>query len=485
MRIPSAIPITFRGSSPKLSWSPNLRLCARVGRAEAGPFRTAFAILTGKSSLDLNLAAFVSFPDERIMMDELPKYSREVAKQARSASRELARVTGDQKNAWLRKAAALIRERTEQLQHENEADLEKAADYGLSDAMIDRLRLTDARLEGVAAALEEVAMLPDPVGEVIEGGVRPNGLKVEKIRVPLGVVFFIYESRPNVTADAAALCIKSGNAVILRGGKEALHSNLAIYGLLRDALKECGLPEHAVQLVKTTDRAVVGQFLGMGDLIDVTIPRGGKSLIERVAAEATMPVIKHYDGVCHVYVDRDADLDMARDIVVNAKCQRPGVCNAAETLLVHRDIAGEFLPVVADGLTSAGCEIRGDEATRRIVIGAKTAVGDDWKTEYLDLVLSVRVVESLEAAADHIAAFGSAHTDAIVTRDIQAADEFVARVDSSAVVVNASTRFNDGGELGLGAEIGISTDRFHARGPCGLRELTSYKYVVRGNGHVR
>lgn len=418
-------------------------------------------------------------------MSDLATYTREVGKQARKASRELACATGEQKNRWLRRAAALIREQSAQLQKENQFDLEKAPEYGLTDAMIDRLRLTDARLEGVAAALEEVAMLPDPVGEVIEGGVRPNGLRVEKIRVPLGVVFFIYESRPNVTADAAALCVKSGNAVILRGGKEALHSNMALYGLLKEALIECGLPEHAVQLVSTTDREAVGQFLSMGNLIDVTIPRGGKSLIERVAKEATMPVIKHYDGICHVYVDRDANLEMARDIIVNAKCQRPGVCNAAETLLVHRDVAGEFLPLAADALTSAGCEIRGDEATRQIVLGAAQATTEDWSTEYLDLILSVRVVESLEDAIDHIAAYGSAHTDAIVTLDVTAADRFVSHVDSSAVVVNASTRFNDGGELGLGAEIGISTDRFHARGPCGLRELTSYKYVVRGSGQIR
>lgn len=418
-------------------------------------------------------------------MDDLAQYTSQVAQQARQASRQLACATGRQKNDWLRAAASAIREQTALLQEENEKDLRKAPDYGLSSAMIDRLRLTDDRLASVATALEEVAMLADPVGEVIEGGVRPNGLQVSKVRVPLGVVFFIYESRPNVTADAAALCVKSGNAVILRGGKEALYSNLALHSLLRDTLKQCGLPEHAVQLVKTTDREAVGHFLGMHEQIDVTIPRGGKSLIERVANEATMPVIKHYDGICHVYVDRDADFEMARDIVVNSKCQRPGVCNAAETLLVHRDIAGEFLPFVADALTSAGCELRGDDATRQIVIGAKQVTEEDWSTEYLDLILSVRVVESLGEAVDHITAYGSAHTDAIVTQDITAANEFVARVDSSAVVVNASTRFNDGGELGLGAEIGISTDRFHARGPCGLRELTSYKYVVQGSGQVR
>lgn len=418
-------------------------------------------------------------------MDDLSRYTADVAAHARAASRELARVSGLQKNAWLNLAAAKIREQTAELQAENEKDLAKAPDYGLSNAMIDRLRLTDDRLEGVASALEEVAMLPDPVGEVIEGSVRPNGLKIEKVRVPLGVVFFIYESRPNVTADAAALCVKSGNAVILRGGKEALHSNLALHQLLSDALRELGLPEKAVQLVETTDREAVGQFLSMGNQIDVTIPRGGKSLIERVAREAMMPVIKHYDGICHVYVDRAADFDMARDIVVNSKCQRPGVCNAAETLLVHRDVASNFLPIVGEALTGAGCELRGDAATQQILSVAKPASDEDWGTEYLDLILSVRIVDSLEQAAEHIAEHGSAHTDAIVTDQLSAAENFLARVDSSAVIVNTSTRFNDGGELGLGAEIGISTDRFHARGPCGLRELTSYKYIVHGNGQLK
>jgi glutamate-5-semialdehyde dehydrogenase len=308
---------------------------------------------------------------------------------------------------------------------------------------------------------------------------------VRRVRVPLGVVFFIYESRPNVTVDAAAICVKSGNAVILRGGKEAFHSNLALYHLLRDALEAAGLPPAAVQLVETTDRAVVGHFLAQSDKIAVTIPRGGKGLIERVMAEARMPVIKHYDGICHVYVDRSADLAMARQIIVNSKCQRPGVCNAAETLLVHREIAPAFLPQAAAELQGAGVELRGCPATQALVPGCRLATEADYRTEYLDLILSVRVVDDLAMAIEHIDTFGSHHTDAIITTDLAAARQFQLAVDSSAVMVNASTRFNDGGELGLGAEIGISTDKLHARGPCGLRELTSYKYLVEGTGHVR
>ncbi|MEK6239480.1 MAG: glutamate-5-semialdehyde dehydrogenase, partial [Planctomycetales bacterium] len=314
---------------------------------------------------------------------------------------------------------------------------------------------------------------------------RPNGLQVNKIRVPLGVIFFIYESRPNVTADAAALCVKSGNAVILRGGKEALHSNQAVAELLASAAKETGLPEHAVQLVGTTDREAVGQFLGMSDLIDVTIPRGGEGLIRRVAAEAKMPVIKHFAGNCHVYVDASADCDLATRIVVNSKCQRMGVCNAAESALVHVDQAASFLPALAAALAEQGVEIRGDARTRSLAPDVSPATEEDFATEYLGPVLSVAVVDSLDQAVRHINRYGSGHTDAIVTQDLKASREFVARVDSSAVIVNASTRFNDGGEFGLGAEIGISTDKFHARGPCGLKELTSYKYVVQGDGQLR
>jgi glutamate-5-semialdehyde dehydrogenase len=418
-------------------------------------------------------------------MTDLLSYARQTAVQAREASRRLALLSAADKNNWLHRAAEAIRSRKRDLQSANERDLVAAPSYGLSNAAIDRLRLTDDRLDAIAAALDEVAALPDPVGEIIEGYVRPNGLRVSRIRVPLGVVFFIYESRPNVTADAAALCVKSGNAVILRGGKEALHSNLALHGLLAETLEASNLPRDAVQLVNTADREVVGHFLALSDLIDVTIPRGGKSLIERVAAEARMPVIKHFDGVCHVYVDRAADPEMAAAIVMNAKVQRPGVCNAAETLLIHAEIAEAFLPRIASQLTAAGVKLRGCPRTCELVPTTIPATEDDWRTEYLDLILAVRVVANLDQAIDHIETYGSHHTDAIVTRDIAAADRFAAGVDSAAVMINASTRFNDGGELGLGAEIGISTDKFHARGPCGLRELTSYKWLVQGRGHVR
>jgi glutamate-5-semialdehyde dehydrogenase len=308
-------------------------------------------------------------------------------------------------------------------------------------------------------------------------------LKVSKVRVPLGVVLFIYESRPNVTLDAAALCVKSGNAVILRGGKEALHSNVALYRILHDSLRAAGLPEHAVQLVESTDREIVGELLKQRGQIDVAIPRGGKSLIERVAAEATMPVIKHFDGICHVYVDRSADLEMALAVVKNSKCQRPGVCNAAECVLVHRDVAERFLPKMNQAMPDA--ELRGCPATCRLIPRAKPASDVDYRTEYLDLILSVKVVDDIDSAITHIETYGSHHTETIITCEFAAAEKFLNEVDSAAVLVNASTRFNDGGELGLGAEIGISTDKFHARGPCGLKELTSYKWVVRGEGQIR
>ncbi|MCA9111021.1 MAG: glutamate-5-semialdehyde dehydrogenase [Planctomycetaceae bacterium] len=418
-------------------------------------------------------------------MTELADYTRQLAEQAQQASRALVGATGEQKNAWLHRSAALIRERGNDLIAANAKDLEQAPQYGLTSAAIDRLRLTSDRLESIAFALEEIALLPNPVGEIIDSNVRPNGLLVTRVRVPLGVVFFIYESRPNVTVDAAAICVKSGNAVILRGGKEALHSNQAFHGLLSEALSDVWLPQHAVQLVGTTDREAVGHFLQMADKIDVTIPRGGKTLIERVASEARMPVIKHFDGICHLYVDKAADLDMATEITINSKCQRPGVCNALETLLVHSDCAEAFLPKVAARLKEAGCEIRGDARTRELVPFAKSATDADYHTEYLDLILSVRVVDDIQTAMQHIQEYGSHHTDNIVTNDLQAANLFTTSVDSAAVMVNASTRFNDGGEFGLGAEIGISTDRFHARGPCGLKELTTYKYVVHGNGQIR
>ena len=409
----------------------------------------------------------------------------DLATRGRAAAAALAEVQTDQKNGWLLAAADALVARTPELLAANAADVAAAPGHGLNAAAVDRLRLTPARIAAAADGLRQVAALPDPVGEVREGGRRPNGLEVLKVGVPLGVVFFIYESRPNVTVDAAGLCVKSGNAVILRGGKEAIHSNAALHRLLADELATAGLPADAVQLVATTDREAVGKLLALGDLIDLAIPRGGESLIRRVAKEATMPVLKHYDGNCHVYVDRHADLGMAERIVVNAKCQRPGVCNAAESLLVHADVAADFLPRVAAALSERGVELRGCEATRRLVPAAVPATEADYRTEYLDLILSVKVVESLDAAVAHITRYGSKHTDAIVTADLAAARRFTRLVDSAAVLVNASTRFNDGFELGLGAEIGISTDKFHARGPCGLRELTTYKYVVTGDGHVR
>ena len=394
-------------------------------------------------------------------------------------------VTGAQKNGWLRHCAALLTKQTPELIAANDLDIAAAPEFELSDAAIDRLRLTPKRIDEMATALEEIAMFPDPVGQVIESSVRPNGIEVQKVRVPLGVVFFIYESRPNVTSDAAAICVKSGNAVILRGGKEAKHSNAAIVRLLTQATSEFGLPGDIVQFVTTTDRDAVGLFLGMSELIHLAIPRGGAGLIRRVAADAKMPVIKHFAGNCHVYIDRDADPDMAETVLVNAKCQRMGVCNAAESLVVHADVAATLLPRLAGVLIERGIEIRGDDATCMLVSQAKKATEDDYATEYEGPVISVRVVNSLNDAIEHINRYSSQHTEAIITQNIAAAREFAARIDSSAVMINASTRFNDGGQFGLGAEIGISTDKFHARGPCGINELTSYKYVVYGNGQVR
>jgi glutamate-5-semialdehyde dehydrogenase len=418
-------------------------------------------------------------------INDLRKYCLEVAQNARRASTELASLGSGQKISWLKRAAELLRSGQSELAAANDLDLAAAPQFGLTPAQIDRLRLTPSVIESMAVGLEEIAALPEPIGEVIESSIRPNGLEVFKVRVPLGVVFFIYESRPNVTADAAAICVKSGNAVILRGGKEALHSNRAIVAHLEQAADELGLPAAAVQLVNTTDRDAVGEFLALDKLIDVAIPRGGESLIRRVAAEAKMPVIKHFTGNCHVYVDRSADLEMAERIVVNAKCQRMGVCNAAESLVVHRDVAPTFLPRAAKALAERKIELRGDARTRSLVPHAKAASDDDYACEYLGPILSIKIVDSIHEAIEHINHYGSRHTDAIVTADLNAARQFVAAVDSSAVVVNASTRFNDGAELGLGAEIGISTDKFHARGPCGVKELTSYKYVVYGSGQVK
>jgi glutamate-5-semialdehyde dehydrogenase len=420
-----------------------------------------------------------------IQANNLYQYCLEVAQRAQRAAEELVQVSGAKKSQWLHRCAQLLRERSTALAEANRTDIAKAPDYGLSDAATDRLRLTPERIAATAKALEEVALMSEPIGEIISSSIRPNGLEVQKVRVPLGVIFFIYESRPHVTADAASLCVKAGNAVILRGGKEALHSNLAIVEILAAAAAEAELPAHAVQLLETTDRQAVGHLLHMPQYINLCIPRGGESLIRRVSEEAQMPVIKHFTGNCHVYLDKSADPEMAEKIVVNAKCQRMGVCNAAESLLVHAGAAQELLPRVGKALLDRGIELRGDETTRRLLPQAEPATEDDFRMEYLGPVISVKVVDSLDEAIEHITRYGSQHTDAIVTRDLDAARRFAARVDSSAVMINASTRFNDGGEFGLGAEIGISTDKFHARGPCGINELTSYKYVVYGNGQVR
>ena len=415
----------------------------------------------------------------------LRQYCLDTAQRASAAAVELAQVSGAQKNRWLLQSAQKLLERTDAILAANQRDLEAAPEYGLSDSVVDRLRLTPDRINEISVGLQEVAALPDPVGEVIESSVRPNGLDVTKIRVPLGVVFFIYESRPNVTADAAAICVKSGNAIILRGGKEAAHSSREIANLLTEVADRCRLPPDVVQLVSTADREAVGEFLSLDQMIDVAIPRGGEGLIRRVASEAKMPVIKHFAGNCHVYVDRLANLETAEKIVVNSKCQRMGVCNACESLVVHADVAAKFLPQIHRVLSENGVELRGDNRTCEIADGATAATEEDFSTEYLAPIISVKVAESLDEAIQHINRYGSRHTDAIVTEDPAAARQFVARIDSSAVMVNASTRFNDGGQFGLGAEIGISTDKFHARGPCGLKELTSYKYVVYGHGQVR
>jgi glutamate-5-semialdehyde dehydrogenase len=415
----------------------------------------------------------------------LVAYCEDLAGRAKAAARTLALASTEQKNHWLTLAAESLKRREAELLGANKQDLTHAQETGLSPSQIDRLRLTPARLKSIVDGLETVRTLPDPVGRVLEQHVRPNGLEIRKVAVPLGVILFIYESRPNVTVDAAALAVKSGNAIILRGGKEALGSNQALHAVLGEALDSAGLPRDAVQFVSVPERGAVNHLLQLHQYIDLAIPRGGEGLIRIVAELATMPVLKHYQGNCHIYVDKSADLDMAERILLNAKCQRPGVCNAAESLLVHTDVASTFLPRAAAALGQAGVELRGCDRTRALASGVKPATEADYATEYLDLILSIKVVDNLDEAIDHINLYGSRHTDAIVTRDAEAAERFTARVDSAAVLVNASTRFHDGYEFGLGAEIGISTDKFHARGPCGLVELTTYKYVVLGNGQVR
>ncbi len=408
-----------------------------------------------------------------------------ICRRAKEASARIGRADTAAKNAALAGMARGLEEASPRLLEENGKDLSAARDRGLPKALCDRLALTDARIAQMAQGIREVMALPDPVGEVERMARRPNGLWVGRMRIPLGVIGIIYEARPNVTADAAALCVKSGNAVVLRGGSEAIRSNAAIAKVLRDALSAADLPEDAVSIIGMTDREAVDVMLGMEESIDLIIPRGGEGLIRSVAEKSRIPVIKHYKGVCHVFVDEDADVGQAVAICVNAKVQRPGVCNAMETLLVHEKAAPAFLPAAAAALVERGVEIRGCEATRALVPAARPATEEDWGTEYLDLILAVRVVPSLDAAMEHIRRHGSLHTEAIVTRDHGRAMRFIREVDSSLVLVNASTRFNDGFQLGLGAEIGISTTKIHAFGPMGLSELTTTKFIAFGDGQVR
>ena len=402
-----------------------------------------------------------------------------------AASRALAQLSSRRKNSILEAMAAEIESRREAIKAANARDMEAGRAAGLSNALLDRLLLNDARIGGMVKGLRNVVVLKDPVGARISRWIRPNGLVIQKIRVPIGVIAIIYESRPNVTADSAGLCIKTGNAVILRGGKEAVHSNAAIASAMQEGGAKKGLPADAIQLVQTTDREAVRELVQMEGRVDLAIPRGGEGLIRAVAEQARVPVIKHYKGICHVYVDESADAEMALNIIENAKCQRPGVCNAIEKVLVHENIAAAFLPRMAERLTARKVELRGDAASRAIVPAMKEAVESDWTEEYLDLVLAVRVVASAKAAADHINRYGSHHSDAIVAQAEAAQKLFAQEVDSATVYVNASTRFTDGAEFGMGAEIGISTDKLHARGPMGLEELTTYKYVILGNGQVR
>lgn len=416
---------------------------------------------------------------------DVQTYMLGIGKAARAASRAMAVADTRAKNDALTAMATAIERAAQVLLRENTRDVEAARTKGLDAAAIDRLTLTPARIAAMADGLRQIAALPDPVGEISNLKYRPTGIQVGQMRVPLGVIGIIYESRPNVTADAAGLCLKSGNAAILRGGSEALHSNQAIAACVHEGLKAAGLPEAAVQVIETSDRAAVGELITMQDYVDVIVPRGGKGLIERLMQESRIPMIKHLHGVCHVYIDDKADVDKALRIADNAKTQRLGTCNTMETLLVARDIAAKILPPLCNIYTDKKIELRGDEAARKIVPGMKAATEEDWHTEYLDAILSIRIVDGLDAAIDHITRYGSQHTDAIVTEDITRARRFLREVDSSSVMVNASTRFADGYEYGLGAEIGISTDKLHARGPVGLEGLTSLKYVVFGDGQVR
>ena len=416
---------------------------------------------------------------------DITKLMQEMGQKARQAGRELAGARPLDKNRALEMIAERLRGSGTQLMAENNKDLEAGEKNGLSAAMLDRLRLTESRIEDMAAAVEDIAVLPDPVGEVTRIWNRPSGFRVGRMRVPIGVIGIIYESRPNVTIDAAALCMKSGNACILRGGSEAIHSNRALAAVFQEGIAAAGLPEDVAQVVPTTDRAAVNALLTLDEYVDMIIPRGGKGLIRMIMENSTIPVVKHLDGICHTYVDAGADLEMAMDICLNAKLDRPGTCNAMEPLLVHRDIAPTLLPDLLKQMMGEGVQIRGCDETGDLVSGIVSATEQDWATEYLDKVLSVKVVGDMREAMDHIARYGSSHTDVIVTRNHPNAERFIREVDSSAVMVNASSRLNDGFVFGLGAEIGISTDKLHARGPMGLEELTCQKFIVLGEGHLR
>jgi glutamate-5-semialdehyde dehydrogenase len=415
----------------------------------------------------------------------MTRYIRKIAEQGKIAARDLLKLDTDRKNKTLLDMALTIRDQSGKIQKENQIDIQKGKEKGLTAAMLDRLELSEKRIEAMVRGLEEIAQLRDPVGEIVAQWKRPGGFEVGQIRIPLGVIGIIYESRPNVTADAAALCFKAGNAVILRGGSEAFHSNKAIAAAIRGALKSNDININAVQLVETTDRAAVGALLKQNNLIDVIIPRGGKELIKRVVEESTIPVIKHYEGICHIFVHRDSDINMAAEIVLNAKVQRPGVCNAMETLLIDEPIAEKFLPLIGKKFEDSGVEIHGCSITKKYIKVDKDVTEEDYRTEYLSLICNIRVVSDIHEAIDHIAQYGSHHTDAIVTQSYSASREFIQQVDSSSVMVNASTRLADGSVYGLGAEIGISTDKLHAYGPMGIQELTTKKFIVYGNGALR
>jgi glutamate-5-semialdehyde dehydrogenase len=408
-----------------------------------------------------------------------------IARDAKDAARLLKNAMRREKDEALFLMAARLIEQGDSIKAENTKDLTLAREKGLSSAMIDRLTLDDKTIHAMADGLKEVAALPDPVGEVTGMWKRPNGLSVGRVRIPLGVIGFIYESRPNVTVDAASLCLKSGNSVVLKGGSEAIHSNLILSDILRGALREVGLPQEAIQVIPTTDREAVGILLTQEDHVDIIIPRGGEGLIRFVTKNSRIPVLKHYKGVCHVYVDEFADLEMASDVSFNAKVQRPGVCNAMETMLVHQAVANDFLPPMVTRLQEGGVEIRGCEKTVGLIPGLKKAEPEDWPAEFLDLILAVRIVSNMDEALDHIGQYGSNHTEAIITKDYNRSQRFLAEVDASVVLVNASTRFSDGNQLGLGAEIGINTSKLHAFGPMGLEELTTTKFIVYGDGQIR